>query len=161
MGNETRRQFEMPAEAEVFCEVFLVVRPEDKTAVSRVFEAELGGRYMSQAVLGRGFHGGLSYGSQLSKSALKRWIHRQPVLGFHPKIAFLAVLEKSHAEDLLEKLSLVIKRNGQPLQCASGFAVISKIDQQSQFGTVVEDSPTPAPEHAPSACHSYAEAVLV
>ncbi len=133
MKQESRRGLEVHEAQEGLCELFVVVRPEDKSAVSRIIEGEPACEFIAHHALGRGCEGGFAYGGAL-KPFWAGLFNRTPRMEFLPKIVFWAVLERSAAEGLIEKIGAALRLGGGPAQCAGGFAIVAEIEHETPMG---------------------------
>jgi hypothetical protein len=128
---------ETPDDASLLCELFLVVRPEDKAAVWRALEGEIGSTFISYHAVGRGFDGGLAYGKQGSKLGWLRWLNRSQILAFLPKIVFWAVLERESAKRVIERVGAAVRLTGGPSECAGGFAILAAMEEELPLGAAL------------------------
>lgn len=123
-----------PSDGSDLCELILIVRPEDKPAVLRALDGELGSSFVIQHALGRGFDGGLLYGRQSPKRNLLSWFRRAQTLAFLPKIMFWTVLYRIDAKRVLERVGTAVRLTGGPSECAGGFAIIAPLCQEEPIG---------------------------
>src|SRR5690606_36090055 len=126
--NQVNHSTELDARPVQLCELLLVIRPEDKAAVSLVLEGELYDGFVCQHAIGRGCEGGLAYGESQPSSRWLKWSSRSYLMAFLPKIVIWAVLEKTQANTIVEKVGAAIRLSGVPTQCAGGFAVIAELE---------------------------------
>lgn len=121
------------------CEVYLVVRPEEKWLVARALEGQVGAFHSSFCGLGRGLDGGLTYARAGRKPALRNllgWPRNAQLATFLPKAVFYLVLPRELANQALEAARVALRTAGGPAECARGFGWIAPILCEVPVGAV-------------------------
>jgi hypothetical protein len=87
----------------LLCELYVVVRPEEKRAVMLTLDALVGPVYTTIAAVGRG-HSGLTYEGKKATSLVKRlWGNIEALTVFLPKAIFYLVIPRASADEVLAR----------------------------------------------------------
>lgn len=113
-----------------FCELILVVRPEEKRAVLTCLDSLVGPVYTLLQGVGRGFQG-MTYESVSPRAGIASlWRKNHSLVVLLPKTIVYLVLPGEHVDEVLEALRRTLQIHGGPATCARGLGYVIPLEKQ-------------------------------
>lgn len=112
-----------------FCELYLIVRPEEKRAVTTCLDSFVGPVYTTIPGLGRGYNG-LTYQAKRRSLIQRLWRNTEPLTVFLPKVVLYLVLPCDAVDELMSAIQQTLRTAGGPANCARGFGFIVPVGDQ-------------------------------
>ena len=112
-------------EDERLCEMYLVVRPEERQAVERAIECVLPCVHSTFNAVGRGLGGGLRYSGAASKWPFGR---RAPRAEFLPNTVFYLVAPRTTIDEVLDSVRDALRAEGGDAERGLGAAFVLPLE---------------------------------
>ncbi len=119
-------------------ELFLLIRPEERSAVETGLLSVVGPIYTVMQVQGRGSEGGLRYEEEAKK---KRWSWKKESLSiFLPKLMYYLVVPEELVDELLRAVGVALRMYGGPDHCGFGFAMVCPLEDEIPINGIIPAS---------------------